>query len=136
MKKITIAILLTIFLTGCTSNTKNTNFLSEKEKCFNYKEKLEKENNYNNVSEGFSVRSNVSKIFYSPKQNSCLYVIELSSSTKNNSGSNGAILEYKLVDLFNGKQLLYEEGCDGELHCGYSTIEAKEAFESKIKPYE
>ncbi|MFA6918204.1 MAG: hypothetical protein WC285_05260 [Candidatus Gracilibacteria bacterium] len=130
MKKIAIAIITMSLLLGC-----NESFLAEKESCFKHLATLEKEFNDGYSIEGESAYTQVSEIFYSPKVDSCLYILETRSNSMNAPGSNGIIVNYDLYNLLTKERLIDVKGCDGELHCGLSTTEAETTFKSKIVDY-
>ena len=92
--------------------------------------------NYANIEDGSNESKMVTKIFYSPKSDSCLYSTRLYSITSNKPGKNGTIVEYELYDFFTNEKLLNEKGCDGELHCEMSVQDAEKTFNNNIKKYE
>lgn len=131
MKKIAIAIIIMSLLSGCSKS-----FLVEKESCFKHLATLEKKLNNNSSTKDFSASIQVSKIFYSPKVDSCLYVLKTYSSTRNKPGASGTIVDYDLYNLLTKEKLTNIKGCDGELHCGLSTSEAEITFNKKVFTYE
>lgn len=122
----------TFFLTACS----NESFLVEKEKCFSYKDKIEENNNASFTSETEIYSESIEKVFYSPKMDSCLYSKRTSLFRKNTPGENGSIVGIGLYDYLTSERILFHQGCDAELHCGSSIIEAEMAFQKELKDYE
>lgn len=133
MKKfaIIIIVILTVIFVGCKKS-----MLEEKELCFQYLGSLQKEFNRDYPSENLYVYTTVKKIFYSKKLDSCLYLLETSSSTYNQPGENGRIVNYDLYNLLTSEKLLGVQGCDGELHCGALPEEAEISINNIISDYE
>lgn len=128
-----LSIVIIIITTGCSIKTSN---LNEKEKCANYRKTMENMHNYANIKDDNNESKMVTKIFYSPKSDSCLYSTRLYSITNNKPGENGTIAEYELYDFFTNEKVLNEKGCDGEIHCGLSVQDAEKSFNNKLKKYE
>lgn len=132
-KLLIITFLVLMGLTGCSAtktNQSSTNNLFEKKKdCANLKDKIE-----NNIKEEWNDNARsawLDKIFYSPKQNSCLYTMQISTNI------NGAIIEiYNLFDAFTNEKLISEKGCLPEDECGASLANAKTYFLEKLAEYE
>lgn len=129
MKKRVTTLIAVLIFTGCTHSE---SFLDEKETCSKYQQELVEE--VEKIGKTHSV--SVEKLFYSPKIDSCLYVVKRYSSTTNKPGANGEIVDYSLYNFFTKEELTSVKGCDGELHCGLSTAEAKSKIESKVSEYE
>lgn len=133
MKKFAITICATLLLAGCTSND---SLLSKKQECFGYKTSIEESKNSNYSGTDLATSTTVAKVFYSPKQDSCLYVLETSSLHTNKPGANGSSDIFGLYDYLTGEEIYSIEGCDGELHCGLSGKEAENNFKDELKKYE
>ena len=143
MKKqltILLFILIILPLIGFGCNLKKDSYLAEKEKCFKYSEEINKSNRlvsyYGDEGEKGSFVQFVQEVFFSPKADSCLFVLFSSTETKQTPGENGIVYAYRLVDYFNSSNnIIIEEGCSGEIHCGQSINEAENNFKKKLKEY-
>ena len=133
MKKFAITIYTAVLLVGCASDE---SLLSKKQECFDYRSGLEEEHNSDYLGSDLATSTTIMKVFYSPKQDSCLYVMETSSRNTNDPGANGSMEALGLYDHLTGDRLYLAEGCDGELHCGFSTQEARNKFYEELKKYE
>lgn len=131
MKKITIAFLFLAIIMGCA----NQSTLNEKEICFKYVEELKDSFNMTYGDKGLLRESELLEVFYSKKSDSCLYATKNSTNKTNSPGENGTITDYRLFDVFSKEELIESKGCDGELHCGASTVEAEKYFYSELKKY-
>ena len=132
MKKI-LLIFTCIILTACSTNK---SLLNKKQECFKYKKELEKRHNKQLSIKGLQTYSYVNNVFYSKKQDSCLYMLTVSSIHSGKPGENGQLKVLGLYDYLEGEKLYSIQGCDGELHCGSSVTEAENTFQKQLKKYE
>jgi hypothetical protein len=140
MKKILTTIVLTILLAGCATNkeseiilesepTKEDEIFQKNMKCFSLQETIEKRiqeraKEYADINEEWSLE----EIFYSPKLNSCLYVIYQNHLFENQD----SIYEKWMYDVLN------DGPSSGAVDfCFEATTEVEESgceeFEQKIK---
>ena len=134
MKKYAIMISSIFLLVACNSSD---NLAKKKQECLRHKASLEKEHNDNFALKGFVFNKFISKIFYSAKRDSCLYVLEESSLQRNDDpGTNESVLILRLYDLLANEEVISFQGCGGKLHCGLTPEEAEEKFFKELSKYE
>jgi hypothetical protein len=127
-----LAFLIIFLLTGCATNP---DLLSKKQECFSYKKALEESKNTSFSMKGLSTSTTVNRVFYSSKENSCLYVLQTSSMHTDEPGANGFTDTFEIYDHLEGVKLYSVKGCDGELYCGLSAEEAESEFTEELEKY-
>lgn len=141
MKKALLLLVIAILLPGC--NLKNVDyeltkdFLFQKNlACSGLRGKLDQD--AASTSSAFGVMKEVKVIFYSPRQNSCLYTKALTSSSGDIKDKTFTISETEfLIDAYTGEQLSAVHSCETAKPggCGKSFDEADEEMNKRIQEY-
>lgn len=149
MKKTFFIIVTAIILTGCSQNASTLEKVSsqknepslekvsfeKKKECAELRDQIEARIQKDWPESEFNGYIALEKIFYSPKQDSCLYTYKVSRYVKDLGTS---FEDYELVDAFTNESITGETGCIPVKDCDgiQSVSEAHYKFSAELKQYE
>ena len=127
MKKLFLVIIAALFVSGCAINS-NDDIFSKKKECAELRAGIEQ--HLMDLNSG-TERVQLNKIFYSPKENTCLYTM-----TTNTVEGEIRRSYYDLYDALTNEKVASEVGCLPRDICEKDPTQASEDFDALIKKYE